>query len=118
MGIDIRAYPLDGTVRRPHPGTDGRSGFIQEAHRGGPYPSQFLAREAFANGRAAIPALTLRHRLPETLAAADVRVRRIYGVSDAGDARALCDEYAAFVEFCEHAEQATGKPVMIAVNEY
>jgi hypothetical protein len=99
MSIEIRAYVAkayrsDGG----HTGTDGASGYLEEAHSDGPYPSS--VGEAFADA-VSIPATVLRSRLPETLRLAEIRIRKVYGVTDVDDIRRLCHEYIAFVEFCE-----------------
>jgi hypothetical protein len=47
-------------------GVAGHVGYLREAYHGGPYVTKYLVSEAFedAEGVAAIPARTLRERLP------------------------------------------------------
>lgn len=60
--------------------THGHTGYLREAYHGNPYATRVLVPEAFAADRdgVAIPAATLRERLPRTLLAALVRDRMLY----------------------------------------
>lgn len=97
MGIDIYMKWPDQTEEEREAqfqgfnATIGDTGYLREAYHGGPYATEILVPEAFAeeglydedsdawhNGAAIIPAATLRLRLPATLTAAIERQKRVY----------------------------------------
>jgi hypothetical protein len=59
----------------------GHVGYLREAYHGGPYVTKYLVAEAFAaQGReAAIPAATLRERLPTAVLMHIYREHKLYG---------------------------------------
>jgi hypothetical protein len=117
MSIEIRAFPAkEFRSAGARTGTEGACGYVEEAHSGGPYPSSVLVPEAFA-GAVSISAVVLRARLPETLRLAEMRIRRVYGVTTPDNIWDLCRQYIAFVEFCEAKEKWTGKPAVIEITE-
>lgn len=120
MGVDIylRHKGVEHTPWGSGAST-GKDGYLREAHFGGPYASMILVPEAFAAEQfgVPIPAATLRARLPETLRIAEVRIRRVYGVTDPNDVDKLLQEYRDFVELCGQIEQETGKPTTVIVSE-
>jgi hypothetical protein len=59
---------------------------------------------------AAIPAATLRERLPETLEAAERRERDLYGDTDEVAIGRVLKGYRDFVELCAQKEDETGVP--------
>lgn len=54
-------------------------GYLREAYHGGPYVTRYLVREAFEQGDVAIPAATLRERLPAAVLMAIYRDHIVYG---------------------------------------
>lgn len=96
----------------------GHAGYLREAYHGEPYATQYLVQEAFdsPNNKAAIPAATLRERLPHTLALVEERERAVYHESDEQEIAAVKRSFADFVELCAAKEQATGEPVTIIAS--
>jgi hypothetical protein len=93
----------------------GNVGYLREAYHGEPYATRHLCAEAFAEGEAAIPAATLRERLPQTLILAEERERRLYGGKEE-DIRAVKQSFSDFVSLCEQKERETGVPVRIIAS--
>jgi hypothetical protein len=60
--------------------TAGNTGYLREAYHGGPYVTRFLVREAFDDPEceAAIPAKTLKERLPGAVMLAIYREHVVY----------------------------------------
>lgn len=60
--------------------TSGNLGYLREAYHGGPYATRYLVSEAFAaeGNETAIPAATLRQRLPATVMLAVYRDHIVY----------------------------------------
>ena len=75
-----------------------------------------LVAELFETGRAAIPAATLRERLPETLEAAGQRERELYGETDEEAISRVLKSYRDFVELCAQKEDETGAPCLIIAS--
>jgi hypothetical protein len=75
-----------------------------------------LVAESFETGRAAIPAATLRERLPETLEVAERRERELYGETDAEEINRVLKSYRDFVELCASKEDETGEPCLIIAS--
>ncbi len=97
----------------------GHIGYLREAYHGGPYATQTLLPEAFnaPNCEAAIPAATLRTRLPETLRIARERQRRVYHCGPRHeDTRLVCKSFTEFVRLCEAKERETGEPCRISAS--
>jgi hypothetical protein len=123
MGIDIYARWQGQTPEEDQAqieawltGGNGHIGYLREAYNGGPYATRYLVSEAFENENgAAIPAATLRSRLPETLRLAEVRERTVYHASDE-ETKEVLQSYIDFVELCERIEKQTGKPVQIEAS--
>jgi hypothetical protein len=87
MGIDIYAE-WRGMTQPEHDAqctgfsvVDGHAGYLREAYHGGPYVTKYLVAEAFASrdSRAAIPAQTLRARLPAAVLMHLYRENKLYG---------------------------------------
>jgi hypothetical protein len=122
MGIDIYAE-WDGMAEPDKQAqiaglsvVDGHVGYLREAYHGEPYATVELVGEAFVSGRAFIPAVVLRNRLPETLRLAERREREIYEVTDPEEIEAVLKSYRDFVELCERKENETGKPCLIIAS--
>ena len=75
-----------------------------------------LTNHPFVSGRAFIPAVVLRNRLPETLRLAERREREIYEVTDPEEIEAVLKSYRDFVALCERKESETGKPCLIIAS--
>lgn len=79
MGIDIYAEWVGQITPEP-----GQIGYLREAYHGGPYATRVLVPEAFeADDGIAIPAATLRERLPGAIVACLTRQATIYEDDDA-----------------------------------
>ena len=121
MGIDIYArWPeQDDEARQAQMeawlSTDaGHIGYIREAYHGNPYPSRHLMPEVFEHeDGVAIPAATLRERLPETLRLAAERERTVYRNRRSGYRSRRSKQYRDFVKLCENIEAKTGTPPTI-----
>lgn len=72
----------------------GHVGYLREAYHGGPYVTRYLVSEAFDTGEAAIPAATLRARLPAAVLMHLYREHKLYG-GDAHPERISLDELPA-----------------------
>jgi len=94
----------------------GHVGYLREAYHGEPYATHVLVAESFETGRAAIPAATLRERLPETLEAAEQRERELYGETDEAAIGRVLKSYRDFVELCAQKEDETGAPCLIIAS--
>jgi hypothetical protein len=94
----------------------GHVGYLREAYHGEPYATHVLVAESFENGRAVIPAATLRDRLPETLEVAERREREIYGETDQAEIDRVLKSYSDFVELCARKEEETGVPCLIIAS--
>ena len=125
MGIDIYARwdgqteaQIDKQYRALLSIEDGHVGYLREAYHGKPYATKFLVREAFESDEstAAIPAETLRERLPETLRIAEERERSVYGHTKHAEIWPAVKSYCDFVELCERKERETGEPVTIIAS--
>jgi hypothetical protein len=95
----------------------GHVGYLREAYHGEPYATRVLLPEAFVSdgdSGVAIPAATLRKRLPATLAAARERQRRVYRARE-GDDDPVVMAFVRFVELIERLE-AEGKNPRIVVS--
>jgi hypothetical protein len=87
MGIDIYASWRDQSEAEASEQVTGFSavagkvGYLREAYHGGPYVTKYLVAEAFASqdGEAAIPARTLRERLPAAVLMHLYREQKLYG---------------------------------------
>lgn len=119
MGIDIYArWRNQSPAERDAQFTGfsdqhGHVGYLREAYHGEPYVTQFMVSEAFEQD-AAIPAKTLRARLPRAIALCKQRYRKLYRLSAKSDeTRAACQSYQDFVALCEQKEAETGEPVVI-----
>lgn len=73
--------------------------------------SLFLFAEAFAAGKARIPAETLRQLLPRALEIVERRERELHGSSNA-EVEAAKDDFRALVARCEAHEKETGEPML------
>jgi hypothetical protein len=92
----------------------GHLGYLCEPHSGHPFAASYLVMEAFGGeGGAWISAATLRQRLPDTLRLAEIRVRRVYGVTDREKIARILQNYTEFVALCERKEKEGGVPVNI-----
>lgn len=122
MGIDIYAQweGMTETERSAQvigfSAVHGHVGYLREAYHGEPYATVELVGEAFVGGRAYIPALVLRNRLPETLRLAEKREREIYEVTDPEEIEGVLESYRDFVDLCERKEIETGKPCLIIAS--
>jgi hypothetical protein len=87
MGIDIYARWNGQTEAEERSQVTGYSikhghvGYLREAYHGGPYVTKYLVSEAFNadEGQAAIPARTLRRRLPAAVLMHLYRDNKLYG---------------------------------------
>lgn len=118
MGIDIYAEwdgmtEADRAARFTTSVVHGHTGHLREAYHGEPYATRALAPEAFETGQAAIPAATLRQRLPEVLRLAEMRECIVYGETDPNEVGHILQSYRNFVALCERKEAETGKPCTI-----
>ena len=99
----------------------GDVGYLREAYHGEPYATRVLMPEAFdlttyPKG-APIPAVTLRERLPETLATVRMRQLLVYKEgADSENTKETLESFHAFVELCEAKERANGFPCMITAS--
>jgi hypothetical protein len=122
MGIDIYAKWLGMTDEDEasqitgFSAVHGHVGYLREAYHGEPYATKLLVPEAFENGRAEIPATTLRARLPEALAAAEKRERTLYHETDDTEIECILQSYRDFVALCERKERVTGRPCLIVAS--
>ena len=124
MGIDIYARwkgQSGDEVEKQHEAAftteAGAVGYLREAYHGEPYATEYLVAEAFASkDGSAIPAATLRQRLPETLRLAEERERTLYNATTPEDIEPVLRSYTAFVELCERQERQTGEPVRIVAS--
>ncbi|SRR5258706_15445150 len=121
MGIDIYAEWQEQTDSEQKAQASewlspesGKVGYLREAYHGEPYATHFLCAEVFRSddGRAYIPAATLRERLEKTLELAEERERTLYQ-STAEQIELVKQSYRDFVALCERKEQETGEPVLI-----
>lgn len=85
MGIDIYARWREQSAeeeRAQYTGfatNAGHVGYLREAYHGGPYVTTYLVAEAFEHGEAAIPATSLRARLPTAVLMHLYREHKLYG---------------------------------------
>jgi hypothetical protein len=87
MGIDIYAsWPGQSEAEANaqitgFDATAGDVGYLREAYHGGPYVTKYFVAEAFEceSGEAAIPARTLRERLPIAVLMHIYREHKLYG---------------------------------------
>jgi hypothetical protein len=93
----------------------GHVGYLREAYHGGPYATKVLVGEAW-NDDKAIPAATLRERLPATLKTVAERSEKVYGDRLDIDTSPVAKAFVDFVELAERKERETGKPVTIHVS--
>jgi hypothetical protein len=98
--------------------TAGRVGYLREAYHGDPYATRALVPEAFFShdGKAAIPARTMRDRLDTARAAVEVRERTIYKQTDAKAIAKVAKSFSDFVRLAERMEKKTGKPVVVVAS--
>lgn len=124
MGIDVYmrwTLQTDAEQEAQHTGfsvTHGHVGYLREAYHGEPYATKALLPECFEPGQScepkAIPAATLRERLPDVVQLALQRERNVY--------RNVVDEHSpvirSFVDFVELAErmEAEGRGVTVVVS--
>ncbi len=96
--------------------TAGGMGYLREAYHGKPYATRFFVAEVFESedGKAKIPAATLRERLPHTLELVEERERKIYK-SDERTIEEVKQSFRDFVSLCERHEE-TGEPVEIIAS--
>lgn len=124
MGIDIYARWSGQTVTEREAQMTGFSavhghvGYLREAYHGEPYATKHLVREAFESktARANIPAAVLQERLPQTLALAAERERKVYKQSDPEAVAETLKSFSDFVALCAAKEAETGKPVEIVAS--
>lgn len=101
----------------------GHVGYLREAYHGAPYATEVLVPEGWEDesddeegtGGIAIPAATLRERLPKVLATAAERSRVVYNETLPEDHPVL-ESFRAFVALAEQKERETGEPVRIWVS--
>lgn len=93
----------------------GGAGYLREAYHGAPYATRYLVAEAFATGRATIPAAVLKGRLPKALELVEERERKLYQGNDETVAMAQ-KAFADFVALVEAKEAETGEPVTIIAS--
>jgi len=87
MGIDIYLHWRGQTEEEEQKqvtgfsGVHGHVGYLREAYHGGPYVTKYLVAEAFGpeHREAAIPAATLRGRLPTAVLMHIYREHKLYG---------------------------------------
>jgi len=121
MGIDIYMRWNDQTEEEEQAQYTGFSivhghvGYLREAYHGDPYATRVLVPEAFDEDcdAAAIPAATLRERLPDTLDAARRRELLIYE-SDEERVAGVLRSYEQFVELAERLEAEGREPRIVA----
>lgn len=97
--------------------TMGHVGYLREAYHGEPYATRVLLPETWAGdeGGTAIPAATLKERLPMTLETVAVREKRIYRSSEEEIAK-VQRSFIDFVALVERLEEAGRHPRII--NSY
>jgi hypothetical protein len=123
MGIDIYAE-WDGMSNAEREAraaewlttTAGHLGYLREAYHGEPYATRRLVPEAFMYGRAPIAAVTLHHRLAETLEIAERRERTLYGITDPEAIERVLKSYRDFVALCAQKEYETGHSCLIIAS--
>lgn len=124
MGIDIYARwrgQTEDERQRQYTGCStvhGHVGYLREAYHGEPYATHHLCAEAFESGTgvAAIPAATLRERLPRTLELVEERERTVYKETDRAAIDRVKASFSDFVALCERKERETGEPVRITAS--
>lgn len=96
----------------------GHVGYLREAYHGEPYVTHFLVSEVFGNdtASAAIPAATLRARLPEALELAEERERTVYNETDPAAIADVKRSFIDFVELAEAKERASGAPCTVTAS--
>lgn len=97
--------------------TVGHTGYLREAYHGDPYATKVLVPEAFEAGvdGAAIPAATLRERLPKAMKTAMRREREVYKVENVNEDSLTVQSFVSFVELAEKVE-ALGKTVRVIAS--
>jgi hypothetical protein len=94
----------------------GHVGYLREAYHGEPYATHVLVPEAFVTGRAYIPAVILKDRLPEALRAVQLRERVVYEQTDPAAVEPVLRSYRDFVALCARMEAETGSPCLIIAS--
>jgi hypothetical protein len=111
MGIDIYTRWDEQTEEE-------RESQLTEAYHGSPYATRRLVPEAFETDDeegAAIPAATLRERLPDALQDARERMKHIYSQDpDSDDGKAVLASFENFVSLIERLEAEGRNPRVIA----
>jgi hypothetical protein len=122
MGIDIYAHWKDQSdavkARQSEAWLSidaGGAGYLREAYHGEPYATKHLCAESFETGKARISAAVLRERLPQTLALAEERERKLYKGTDESVEEAK-QSFRDFVALCEEKEKETGEPVLVIAS--
>jgi hypothetical protein len=94
--------------------TAGAVGYLREAYHGDVYATRVLVPEAFEGDcNAAIPAATLRERLPATIGAHILRHANTYNEAIDESARSA-QTFVEFVDLVEAKERAGLNPTIIA----
>lgn len=124
MGIDIYlrwTLQTDAEQEAQHTGysvTHGHVGYLREAYHGEPYATKALLPECFADGTygapQAIPAATLRKRLPEVVRLAVQREREVYR-NEVDESDPVIRSFVDFVELAERME-AEGRGVTVVAS--
>jgi len=96
--------------------TKGNLGYLREAYHGEPYATKVLAPECWgAESEVAIPAATLRARLPAVLEVAKERAVKLYHDKEEG-VKLVQQSFIDFVELAEWKEAETGKPCRVVCS--
>jgi hypothetical protein len=95
----------------------GSFGWLHESSHPWVYVTHFLCTEAFHTGYAAIPAATLRERLPEARRLIGERERYSNPSVSEQEIDYIYKNYSAFVEYCEQAEQKLAAPIGIRMED-
>src|SRR5262249_3220894 len=122
MGIDIYVR-WNGQTREEQEAqytgfsvVDGHVGYLREAYHGEPYATRYLVAEAFAAGKASIPATILRERLPHTLKLAREREQNIYHETDEYEIFLVLQSFVAFLELSQSKAKEVGWAVIIIAS--
>jgi hypothetical protein len=98
--------PMDESI-------SGYFGWLHESSHPWVYVTYVLCTEAFRTGYAAIPAATLRERLPTARRLIEERERLSNPSVSQDEIEYVYAKFVGFVEYCERAEAKLGEPVPI-----
>jgi hypothetical protein len=118
MGIDMYLRWNGQTKDEQEALVSGNVGYLREAYHGGPYGTQKLAPECWASdeNHVAIPAATLRERLPGVLETVKERSAKVYPGTSEKELAEVQKAFSDFVELAEIKERETGQPCTVVAS--